>query len=187
MFQPMPGDSSRMVNDRLEEIREEQRQKYLKRSAKGKVAADKRWHEHATGIPQAMPKQCHSESESDTEDSLKRESKERAPKTAKPASPKVRLPETFSINDEMREWAKTGAPDVDLDAHLEEFIVFWLDIASKHTKRTERGWQQTWRNRMTELQERRNKWRRNGTPQNADSKNNHDAENRLRSGAGDVL
>lgn len=93
-FIPMPDDPTRMINPKLEIVRAEQETKYHRRALAGKKGGDAKWHGHSIAI--AMPEQCLSNevatgwhSDSDTEDSLKRESEE--------ASPAATAPETKPI------------------------------------------------------------------------------------------
>lgn len=76
MFHPMAGDPTRAIHDRLEEVREEQRQKYLITSAKGRAGAEKRWHSHSPAIARAMPNQWQSESDTDREPKKEEERRE---------------------------------------------------------------------------------------------------------------
>jgi len=71
-----------------------------------------------------------------------------------PHEPKILLPENFDPTEEMKAWAKTDCPLVDADRELEEFKTFWRDIATKNHKRTLRGWNATWKNRLRELQKK---------------------------------
>lgn len=66
--------------------------------------------------------------------------------------PKILLPEDFNPSDEMKDWAKKEFPSLNTDLELDEFITFWRDIATKNNKRTMRGWNATWKNRLRELQ-----------------------------------
>lgn len=76
MFVEHPKDASRMVNKKLEKIRKEQQRKHEINKHKGLKGATKRWKQTASvdspAIPQAMPKQWHSESESESDLDLKR-------------------------------------------------------------------------------------------------------------------
>lgn len=104
MFFPMPNDPTRMVHDRLEQVRAEQESKYLKRSAKATIAADARWHKDATSnapsIPQAMHKQCHSESDTDIEEKKEEKSK----RAAKAADPRKDHPAIQSVFKTIGRW-----------------------------------------------------------------------------------
>jgi hypothetical protein len=106
MFTTMPGDPSRSIQERLEIVREEQRKRYLKLSAKGKDAAEKRWQGHttgnATGIPQAMPNECHLDSDSEKDLHPSPE-----PERTKPTKP-VSLP--TSVESEINVWLDAMAP-----------------------------------------------------------------------------
>lgn len=70
------------------------------------------------------------------------------------AEPKVLLPIDFRPTEEMFSWCKVECPGVDPLTELQEFIDFWRDIATKNHKRTLRGWNATWKNRMREIQKR---------------------------------
>lgn len=76
MFEPMPGDPSRMINARLEGVRAEQKERYLKNAARAKTAADKRWGKDAPSIPQAMRDECHSDSDTEFLTELESETRE---------------------------------------------------------------------------------------------------------------
>jgi hypothetical protein len=58
------------------------------------------------------------------------------------------LSEHFQPSAEMVSWANTECPGLDLKTETDEFIGFWREIALKNNKRTLRGWNQTWKNRM---------------------------------------
>lgn len=73
---------------------------------------------------------------------------------AKPAEKPARLAEDFAVTPEMRTWASENAPDVEIEKATREFITFWRDIATRNHRRTRSGWIATWRNRMTDLQEK---------------------------------
>jgi len=69
------------------------------------------------------------------------------------SEPKIMLPSDFQVTEEMRQWAAEHAPDMDVDAELDEFKTFWREIATKNHRRTGRGWNATWKNRMKDRQE----------------------------------
>lgn len=63
----------------------------------------------------------------------------------------TRIPEDFKITAEMREWAATEVPLVDLDKKLNEFMDFWRGVAG--AKGVKLDWVGTWRNGMRKQQE----------------------------------
>ena len=63
----------------------------------------------------------------------------------------TRVPDSFSINKEMRDWASTEVPLVDIDKKLPEFIDYWTGVAG--AKGVKRDWLSTWRNGMRKQQE----------------------------------
>lgn len=64
------------------------------------------------------------------------------------------LPLDFSITPEMRTWANTKVPGLDIDDEFEEFCGFWWNIDGGKTKRSEAGWVQTWQGRMRDVHKR---------------------------------
>ncbi len=80
------------------------------------------------------------------------------------SEPKIMLPSDFEMTGEMRQWAAEHAPNLDVDVELDEFKTFWREIATKNQRRTLRGWNATWKNRMRERQERLIALRGNGRP-----------------------
>lgn len=62
-----------------------------------------------------------------------------------------RVPDDFSITPEMREWASSEVPLVDLDRNLPEFIDYWKSVPGQ--KGVKRDWVSTWRNAMRRKQE----------------------------------
>ena len=62
----------------------------------------------------------------------------------------ARIPESFSITDDMRAWATTHAALVDLDLKLPEFIDYWRGVPG--AKGVKVDWVGTWRNSMRKQQ-----------------------------------
>ena len=56
---------------------------------------------------------------------------------------KTTIPEGFGISEEMRTWAKTRVPNVDIDTQHEVFCDYWRDCGRKMA-----DWTATWRNWM---------------------------------------
>jgi hypothetical protein len=111
------------------------------------------------------------QSKSKSKEQEKEEEKREEPATPDVAKrdkpgPKVFLPSDFAITDEMRAWAAREVPRIDIDKHLEEFVNFWREIASRNNRRTLRGWVSTWQNRMKEVQQKNG----NGSNQNGNTK-----------------
>lgn len=63
----------------------------------------------------------------------------------------TRISLDFAVTEDMRSWASSKAPNVDLEAATEEFVDFWRSVSG--AKGVKRDWQATWRNRMRELQD----------------------------------
>lgn len=63
----------------------------------------------------------------------------------------TRLPDDFTITDEMRRWAKDTVPTVDIDWHTEGFKDYWR---AKSTNATKKDWVATWRNWMRNTADR---------------------------------
>jgi hypothetical protein len=66
-----------------------------------------------------------------------------------------RIPDGFSASDEIREFAKIHAPDVDLSAALAEFVDYWIGIPGQRGRKLD--WNATFRNRLRDLQARTRK------------------------------
>jgi len=63
-----------------------------------------------------------------------------------------RIPIPFELTDEMRAWAKSETPDVNLASALDEFVDYWRGVSGQ--KGYKLDWLATWRNRMREVQAR---------------------------------
>lgn len=87
----------------------------------------------------------HSHSHSDND-------QQRAKRT--PDAKGVRLPEDFSVTLELRAWAKDEAPHVDLDKALVEFHDYWKAVPGAKGRKLD--WPATFRNRVRELEGRKN-------------------------------
>ena len=62
-----------------------------------------------------------------------------------------RIPKNFTVTDEMREWAATEVPLVDVDRNLPEFIDYWSGVPGSRGVKID--WVATWRNSMRKKQE----------------------------------
>lgn len=58
----------------------------------------------------------------------------------------TRIPEPFMVTAEMRAWAASEVPGVDVDAHTREFVDYWRGKSGKDA--TKADWPATWRNWM---------------------------------------
>lgn len=74
------------------------------------------------------------------------------PKEEAPRARGTRLPDDFTVTDEMRAWAAQKAPGVDVDAATEEFADYWRAVAG--AKGVKLDWIATWRNDMRRKSER---------------------------------
>lgn len=70
-----------------------------------------------------------------------------------------RIPDPYEISDELRGWAKSKTPDVDVAAACAEFVDYWRGVPGQ--KGCKLDWDATFRNRLRELQGR-SKSRSNG-------------------------
>jgi len=67
-----------------------------------------------------------------------------ANKSRTPATKGTRLPDDFSISEEMRSWAMTKHPSTDIEAETEAFVDYWRGVAG--AKGVKMDWLATWRN-----------------------------------------
>lgn len=63
----------------------------------------------------------------------------------------TRLPDEFTVTDEMRSWAEIKTPDVPVDYETEKFADYWR--AQSGQRGTKRDWVGTWRNWLRKAQE----------------------------------
>jgi hypothetical protein len=63
----------------------------------------------------------------------------------------TRVSHSFKVTDDMRAWAKTEVPNVDVDKKLAEWVDYWTGVAGD--KGVKRDWVSTWRNGMRKQQE----------------------------------
>lgn len=69
--------------------------------------------------------------------------KEETPQAA-PRKRGARIPEDFSVTDQMHSWAKEKAPGIDLGVETEKFVNFWTAKSGRDA--TKLDWAATWRN-----------------------------------------
>jgi hypothetical protein len=58
----------------------------------------------------------------------------------------TRIHSSFAITDDMREWARTNTPHIDIDVKLPEFIDYWAGVPGE--KGVKLDWVAAWRNGM---------------------------------------
>lgn len=63
-----------------------------------------------------------------------------------------RVPIPFPLTDELREWAKSETPDIDVSRATAEFVDYWRGVPGQ--KGCKLDWIATWRNRMRDQQAR---------------------------------
>lgn len=73
------------------------------------------------------------------------------PKGVDTAKRGSRIPEPFIITDEMRAWARTETPLVDVDRKTVEFVDYWAAVPGQKGIKLE--WVRTWKNDMRKKQE----------------------------------
>ena len=64
-----------------------------------------------------------------------------------------RIPIPFAISEEMRSWAQTETPGIDVDKATAEFVDYWRGVSGQ--KGCKLDWPATWRNRMREVSSRK--------------------------------
>jgi hypothetical protein len=162
-FTPMPENPARMVHKTVEQVRREQKQKYLSLKTRGKLGAAKRWEtkdENSSAI--AQPSSGYSSAiaelrqdidiEKDKEKNKEEEEELRDGKLAKidasPSAPKTkrgsRLPDDFELTPEMIDWAIQKRPGVDLAEETEKFTNYFQSAPG--SKGLKLDWVKTWRN-----------------------------------------
>lgn len=70
--------------------------------------------------------------------------KEEAGASSLPRKRATRIPDDFTVTPEMRHWATSKTPDVDLGTETEKFINYWTAKSGKDA--TKLDWAATWRN-----------------------------------------
>ena len=71
-----------------------------------------------------------------------------------------RIPIPYEPSEEVRQWAKSKTPDVDVTAAAAEFADFWKGVPGQRGCKLD--WEATFRNRLRELQGRVRQTRRSG-------------------------
>lgn len=136
----------RVVNSGLYRERARQQSKDTARTESGADAERKRKERMSPDVPRCPPETSASPDVplSDTDaDTCKKAARRRA----------TRVPEPFSITEDMRAWAKVKCPHVlDVDGATEEFVDFWRGVSGRYGLKLD--WEGTWRNRLRELEQR---------------------------------
>jgi hypothetical protein len=63
----------------------------------------------------------------------------------------TRIPEHFTVDDSMREWAAARCPMVDIETETEKFVNYWSAKAGRDARKTD--WRRTWQNWMLRAEE----------------------------------
>lgn len=71
-----------------------------------------------------------------------------------------RVPDPFEVTPEMRAWAATETPSLDLESATREFCDYWRAVPGQRGVKLD--WVATWRNRMREVASRQKPQRVNG-------------------------
>lgn len=123
-----------------------------KRADAGRSGAAKRWHQDDKPIANAMTKDGNGMAEieievevSSNDDTLSR------PKAA--AKRGTRIPDQFIVTGEMRAWAATSVPFVDVDRETLKFVNHWRSASGRTA--TKLDWVRTWQNWLLNADERR--------------------------------
>lgn len=72
--------------------------------------------------------------------------------TTAPRKRGTRIPDDFTITDDMRTWAAENVPTLNLAQATVEFLDYWRGVPG--AKGTKLDWPATWRNRMREIHQR---------------------------------
>lgn len=64
---------------------------------------------------------------------------------------KVRMTDDWSLTEAMRQFARSKQlTDQEIEELADDFRTYWSDRTDKNGRKTPRGWEQTWRNRVTD-------------------------------------
>lgn len=139
-FKPHKKDPSKVVNNRQEKERKILQQKRKQKSDAGKRGMAKRWKQKGNTDNSVITEDNISISIST---SNKEEEKETTPLASK-ARKGTRIPDTFLLTAEMREWGTKRRPDVDLLLETELFCNHFR--AAPGQRGTKLDWILTWKN-----------------------------------------
>lgn len=89
-------------------------------------------------------------SDSDSDSDSSREEQPRGKRSV--ATRGSRIPDPYELSEEIRQWAKSKTPDVDLAAACAEFVDYWRGVPGQ--KGCKLDWDATFRNRLREKQGR---------------------------------
>lgn len=141
-----------VVNHALYREKARLQSKDAARVATGQDAARKRIERGVSpGVPRSPPESPGlpdvplSDSDSDT---VKEQPRKRSVDTRG-----SRIPIPFAISEEMRSWARTETPGVDVDKATTEFVDYWRGVSGQ--KGYKLDWVATWRNRIREVHGRK--------------------------------
>jgi len=146
-FVPMPGHPSRMIHPILEDIRKTQEQKYLRYKAGGEATAAKRWgnkEKDSPAIAQQKPSSSVGVADRDREEDREKEKKREETHKAASRTKGSRISEPFLLTAEMRTYAATKRPEVDVGLETEKFCNYWR--AKPGREGTKLDWIATWKN-----------------------------------------
>lgn len=139
-----------LFNERVEK----EIQNTTEKSSKAKAAAQSRWNKkgnknnkggNADAPRKHMPEPCQLEPEPDIEPSGSI-----TPMTPKPE--KVFLPEGWVPDSEGSEYARSlGLTESEIQEIANDFQIYWSERRDTKSKKTQRGWNQTWRNRCRDV------------------------------------
>lgn len=165
MFQVSPDDPTLLIHDRLEE----EKRKQEDNSEIRRQAAQKRWDKRGTSAD-ARGKQVKSHSDAnamqmDMQTNMQNDAfhissssstaiEKETPIGVSKKKIGTRIPETFELSAEMREYARTRAPNVSVELEHEKFRNYWKAKAGRDG--TKLDWAATWRNWILTAQERSN-------------------------------
>jgi uncharacterized protein YdaU (DUF1376 family) len=168
-FSPMPENESRLVNKKLEKIREEQRRKFAVKSATGKKNIAKRWKQVTSGdsngiatVDQRYSIQKQIQNKKEEEKELPNGSSKKTPDAPRKAVPKLtRLPEPFTMTPERWAWLAEHLPGLDdpNGAHA-NFVEYWTNAPPGKAEKV--NWELTWQKGMRNAKKWQDEDKRNG-------------------------
>ena len=69
-----------------------------------------------------------------------------------------RIPDTFTVTEEMNTWAKSKCPDIDIVLHTQRFVNYWKAAGGRNAVKLD--WLRTWQNWLLKEQDSTPTWKR---------------------------
>jgi len=113
------------------------------RSEAGKRGNEKRWDDKAIANESQTNRTDIANHRSESESESETETKTKELKSVVPRKRGTRIPEPFMMTNEMRIWATTRVPGIDINSSTEKFVNYWR---AKTGNATKLDWTATWHN-----------------------------------------